>query len=170
MTITNAITSAISKYQKVATSLMEALGINCELVYVPIRQECRNCVFDTLGQKSSNIYNGSGPQPFTEGLCPYCNGLGFKLVQTSEIIKLRINWSPKPGLNGVPLVIPDGSVQIIAPIELLPKIMKTASIKINSDKTDYHCWTFVIFSEPITVGMGHAKEISLILKRGIDDL
>jgi len=170
MTISSAITNAITAYETVVDDIMSGLGVNCELVYVPIRQSCANCIFDTLGQKSSNIYNGTGPEPFTDGLCPYCNGLGFKLQQVTETIKLRINWSPKPGQNGVPVIIPEGSIQIIGFLSDLPKVMRTASIKINSSQSDNHCWTYTVKSEPVTHGMGHKKQFSLLLERGIDDL
>lgn len=128
-------------------------GVNCKLVYPAIREECSNCVLDVFGQRSSNIYKAGGPIPFTDGLCPYCEGVGYKEIETTETLKLRVNWSKKQFIKIATLTtVPDGAVQIIGFLSDLPKIQRSSYIILNSDQNDNYTWAYILYSEPMPHG------------------
>jgi hypothetical protein len=57
--------------------------------------------------------------------CPYCGGKGYKAVESTEEITLRIYWDKKSWYDvGVAINIPAGSIQTIAYMTDLEKIEK----------------------------------------------
>ena len=40
------------------------MGSNCKLIYEATQESCDNCTLDNDTNRSSNIYNGTGPIPF----------------------------------------------------------------------------------------------------------
>ena len=98
------------------------------LVYPERREECPNCYMDTMGtrNRSVSVYKVGGPYPFERGMpCPYCNGKGYKAVETTEDITIRIYWDRKNWIDvGIPIDISDGSIQTIVYMTDLPKINK----------------------------------------------
>jgi len=107
------------------------------LVYPEKREQCPNCYLNTMGtrNKSVSVYRTGGPYPFERGMpCPYCNGKGYKAIETTEDITLRIYWDRKSWVNiGIPIDIPDGSIQTIAYMTDLPKIEKAKYMIPNYD-------------------------------------
>jgi len=99
------------------------------LVYPEKREACPNCYMDTMGTRNRSVssYKAGGPYPFERGMpCPYCNGKGYKAIETTEDITLRIYWNKKYWVDiGIPLDIPDGSIQTIGYMTDLPKINKS---------------------------------------------
>lgn len=81
-------------------------GKQCLLRLPPIVSNCPNCLPDSAGSKSSNIYLTGGPQPFVNGqICPVCLGnysiesdnnttiygsLEFKFDNFLPILKLNV--------------------------------------------------------------------------------
>ena len=58
----------------------DALTVACTLEYGITRYEdCVNCLYDPIGQKSSNRFQDGGPAPFPFGSQPNC-----RLVQHSN--------------------------------------------------------------------------------------
>jgi hypothetical protein len=96
------------------------------LVYPGKREDCPNCKMDTLGirNKSVSIYVAGGPIPFERGMpCPYCNGRGYKEIETSQDITLRIYWDKKYWVDvGASIDVPDMSIQTIGYMTDLTKI------------------------------------------------
>lgn len=76
-------------------SLIENFGKECTVVYPGIPTSCNNCVFDSQMQRSANRYRTGGPIPFSNMMCPQCNGQGKIVSQTSEIIKMSCEWKPE---------------------------------------------------------------------------
>lgn len=98
------------------------------LIYPEKKEDCPNCRLDTLGtrNRSVSVYVAGGPYPFERGMpCPYCNGKGYKAVETTEDINVRIYWNRKFWVDvGIPIDVADGSIQTIADMRDLPKIEK----------------------------------------------
>ena len=97
---------------------------NITLVYPEIREECPNCTFN--GSRSNGVYKTGGPYPFENGfLCPYCEGAGYKMIETTEQIQARIYYSQKEWVKIGPQVqLPNAVAQIVAKITDLPKLQK----------------------------------------------
>ena len=97
-----------------------------KLIYPEKREQCPNCYMNTMGtrNKSVSIYRPGGPYPFERGMpCPYCNGKGYKAVEASDDITLRIYWDRKSWYNvGIPVDIPNGMIQTISFMSDLQKI------------------------------------------------
>jgi len=143
----------ISKYNEVADSLLSELGINCKLVYPELRNECDNCILDVINQTSSNVYKSGGPYPFSEGICPYCEGDGYKKVVTEEVIKLRVNWTRKNFIKfSTSVIIPDGAIQIIGYLSDLPKIRRASYIIINYEQEVNSSWAFIPGTDAVAHG------------------
>jgi hypothetical protein len=95
------------------------------LVYPEIREECPNCTFN--GMRSNGVYKANGPYPFENGfLCPYCEGAGYKMIQQTEDIKVRIYYSQKEWVKIGPQVsLPNAAAQIVAKLTDLSKIQQS---------------------------------------------
>tara|TARA_Y100000114_G_scaffold109417_1_gene102927 strand:+ start:934 stop:1446 length:513 start_codon:yes stop_codon:yes gene_type:complete len=107
------------------------------LVYPEKKEDCPNCIMNTMGtrNKSVSVYQAGGPYPFTRGMpCPYCNGKGYKAVEATDDITLRIYWDRKSWVKiGASIDIPDGSIQTIAYMTDLPKIEQCKHMIPNYD-------------------------------------
>lgn len=56
------------------------------------KEFCNNCRYDPIGQASSGVYNGTGPQPFQKK-CPVCKGNG----KTETVVRQKITATVKLG-------------------------------------------------------------------------
>ena len=94
------------------------------LVYPEVREECPNCTYN--GFRSNGIYKSGGPYPFTDGgLCPWCEGAGYKMIETSQVISARIYYSRKDWVKvGAQVQLANAAAQIIAKITDLPKLQQ----------------------------------------------
>lgn len=93
-----------SLIQQVFDDLITELGKDCQLVYPARWTPCSNCIYDPIGNKSSNHYLTGGPIPFTNGMCPLCNGQGRLAETVSETVHWLCEWEPKKFLTPVPNV------------------------------------------------------------------
>ena len=98
------------------------------LVYPVKKEDCPNCTLGTMGtrNRSVSVYTVGGPYPFERGMpCPYCAGKGFKGVEATDTISLRIYWDKKSWVKtGAEINIPDGSIQTVSYMTDLDKIQK----------------------------------------------
>jgi hypothetical protein len=97
---------------------------------------CNNCIFDTISQVSSNIYNSSGPQPFIDGsICPVCLGAGLingGIATKEEVINLAVIVDMKSFINVADTVnIGNNAIQTISSIVLLPKLQNAIEIVVD---------------------------------------
>tara|TARA_R100000700_G_C3089551_1_gene91542 strand:- start:101 stop:616 length:516 start_codon:yes stop_codon:yes gene_type:complete len=108
-----------------------------KLFYPEKKEDCPNCILDTMGTRNRAItmYQPGGPYPFERGMpCPYCGGQGYKASENTDEITLRIYWDRKSWVNvGVPIDIPDGSIQTIAFMTDLTKINQCKYMVPNYD-------------------------------------
>jgi hypothetical protein len=128
------------------------------LVYPPKREDCPNCRLETLGVRSSrsiSVYVQGGPLPFSRGMpCPYCNGKGYKEIETTDTIDARIYWDRRYWVNiGVQLNLPDGAVQTITKMDEYTKISRCEYMIPNYDGIEkYSTKRFKRASEPYPQG------------------
>lgn len=129
---------------------------------------CNNCIRDPISHFSSSVYNGSGPSPFPDGsICPVCIGHGFLSSQSSEIIDIIAVFDNKYWIN-IPsqtVKIPDGDVQTLSKIELLPKIRNATEIIFDISLEKYGLYRYERAGDPTPVGLGENKYITTMWKR-----
>lgn len=98
-------------------------------IYYPEKKEvCSNCSFD--GIRSNGVYKVGGPYPFDYGtICPYCDGVGYKMIDATDVIYARIYYGPKDWVNtGVPINLPNSKAQIISKADDTTKLQKAKYI------------------------------------------
>lgn len=132
----------------------DALTQPCKLFFGVTRyQDCANCVYDPIGQKSSNRFQDGGPVPFPFGtICPMCNGNGKRPIETSEDIKLMIIWDHKEFMNAGTVNNPDGMIQTVTFASNIPKLKRAKEIIVNSDQASYGRYRYERASEPQPCG------------------
>lgn len=170
----NLINSEFKKiYNDAIDSLLEntALTVLCTFKYSGVGSPvyCGNCIYDTISGLSSNKYKSGGPNPFAEGsICPVCMGMGTtSSISSSEKIYLAcifdskywMNWSSKT------MNIPDGMVQTICKVELLPKIRNASEIIIDANIAKYGNYTYERAGDPEPAGLGNNSYIITMWKR-----
>jgi hypothetical protein len=172
MAFENIISSAFKDtFNDAITSLLQegSLSVPCTIKYgITDPDLCSNCIFDNLSNRSSNIYNGSGPISFSENsICPVCNGRGLIDSDASETVHLGVIFDSKYFLNwnSKSMQIPDGLVQTICRIELLPKIKNANSIIFNTGISNYGHYHYVRDGEPNPCGLGDHKFIITMWKK-----
>jgi len=146
----------------------DALTLPCVLYYgVTKYEDCNNCVFDVIGNKSANKHQSGGPIPFPFGsICPMCNGQGKRGIESTENLNLMIIWDNKQFIDaGTVNDASDDLIQIITFDENLPKIVRAKEIIVMSDKVSLDRQRFERFSHPQPCGWGTSDFISCLFKR-----
>jgi len=147
-----------------------ALSVPCRLRFSNQTSSklCNNCVFDTISNLSSNMYNQSGPNPFPDGsICPVCLGVGIYQSTSAETVYLAcifdskywLNWSSK-SIN-----IPNGMVQTICNISLISKLRNVSDMSIDTNISDYGNYSYERAGDPEPVGLGDNRYIITMWKR-----
>ncbi len=151
-TFKNLYTDAIS-----ALMYDDALVTPCTIHYGVTKYEnCSNCVFDAIGNKSANKFQDGGPMPFPFGsICPMCNGNGKRAYEASENIKLMIVWNYKQFINNNTVNNPEGVIQSITFAKNTPKLKKAKEIIIATDIDKYSRHRFERISDPQPCGFSN---------------
>ncbi len=97
---------------------------------------CNNCLYDTISRLSSNMYNGTGPKPFSDGgICPVCLGSGSitrNSVIKEEKVNLAIIMDNKYFFNVAnALNLNSNHIQILCKVELLPKLQNAVELIVH---------------------------------------
>lgn len=138
------------------------VGVPCTLIYGSNRVQCPNCIYNSIAKTSSNIYNNIGPQPFTNIICPYCNGIGFKIQEQTEDIFLRVYFTKKDFLKiDLPIISTDGLIQTIGFISDMPKLQKAKEIIANINVKNYSIYRYQLAAEIIPWGLGQTKKFCI---------
>jgi hypothetical protein len=132
------------------------IGVVCTIVYPEIKIPCPNCILNTFGGGSVNVYRTGGPYPF-EGVCPYCNGAGFKLETSTEDIRLRVYFSSRDWIKVSNMQVVDGRVQCIGYLADSPKIRRANYINLVSEQSNYQTWSYKLASEPFPHGFSKRR-------------
>jgi len=155
------------KYNAMVSDMINLnFGVYCLLQYPPLLEDCPNCIFDSLSRKSSNRYQSGGPQPFSFGVCPWCNGDGtISRTTANTTIKLRVYYQRKDWIKlDIPLDVPDGYVQVIGHMYDLDNFMRAQSVILNSDLRSQHEWKFVRAGQPVPHGLGEKRFFVAFMK------
>lgn len=124
-------------------------GKDCTLLFPPARQDCPNCWYDSVHQRSSNLYQPGGPVPFEPGMvCPYCEGVGWREEQVSQSVRLRIAWSPAEFFRKFPpmMILPEGAIQSKGYLTDLPRVLQSRRLLVETSispviQAIYELWT-----------------------------
>jgi hypothetical protein len=156
-----------TKYKQFADDFIdENFGVNCTLIYPPRRIMCSNCIFDSVGQKSSNRYKHGGPAPFSFGYCAICGGEGYKEEERTDTIKMRVYFSVSEDTKVVDgVTTPNVDAQVIGFIYDLPKFNRANEIICNSDLENYSTWKFTRIREAVPHGLRKDRYFMAYLKR-----
>jgi len=97
---------------------------------------CNNCLYDSISKLSSNIYNGSGPKPFSDGgVCPVCAGNGTisgGIITKEENINLAVIMDSKYFINvGNVINLNDNYIQVICKKNILPKLQNAVELVLH---------------------------------------
>jgi len=135
----------------------DALTVPCTISYGVTKYEnCVNCVYDSIGQKSANRHLSGGPIPFPfGGICPMCDGAGKRSVETTEVINLMVIWDKKDFINVATIDnIPDTTIQILTFASNSPKLKRAKEIIVANNLESYTKHRYVRDSELVPCGAG----------------
>lgn len=138
--------------EQAITDLIDQLGKPCLLVYPPTWEPCNNCLFDEIGNKSSNHWRTGGPLPFPNGsVCPGCNGQGLHAKELTKSITLLVNTVPAKFVQNMPLKyqVPDGVIQTKGKMADLADVLQTRKIIVQSDLQSALRLTYELYGEPV---------------------
>ena len=147
----------------------DALTISCTLDYGITKYEnCGNCLYDPIGQKSSNRFQNGGPAPFPFGtLCPLCNGNGKKPVTSSENVNLAVIFEPRQFLEmSTPVNTADGYIQTLATKSMTSKLQRAKEIVVATDVSGFFTHRYQRVSEPLPIGLGNIEFVICTWRRG----
>lgn len=157
------LSSLKSIYNSTIDDLISSNGLSvpCLFVFSDNNQtQCPNCNFNPIANRSSNIYNGTGPIYFPEGqICPICNGKGAVYNSTEETINLVIIFDYKKFINFGNVSVPNGSMQSICGVNQYTKLKTVDHIIVDTNITNYAQNKFTRISEPQPVGLGNNRYI-----------
>lgn len=143
----------LTEWNEAISHVIESLAPTSTLLYPPRRTKCVNCVLDTIGNRSSNIYQSGGPAPFANGtICPLCYGAGYKETQNSRTIKMLCYYTPKDIEKIAGVGVPKGIVMTKGYMSDLPDIMSASEVLINSQLQPYIQERYKIWKEQVPQG------------------
>jgi hypothetical protein len=148
--------------QGVFDDMIEQYGDDCKLTYAATEEVCPNCIVNPKTGESTGRYKEDGPVPFELGeVCPVCDGRGrIQGTGSYDIIKLTIDWNPKPYMNigsgtgaeGDRLVrVAGGMVFTRGFLTDLPKVLKADYI-IFDVNNQYQTNQFKLYGDPFPLG------------------
>jgi hypothetical protein len=137
------------------TKLNEAILLfnrTCTVVYPDKREKCENCIVNTLGGRSSNFYRTGGPIPFSRGTnCPLCGGEGFKYIETTGSVELRIYYDKKNFIDvGSGTDVPSNVIQTVGLMDDYEKLTKSKELLVDVGK--HNQGRYKRISEPYNQG------------------
>lgn len=110
------------------------IGQVCTLHFPAKREQCDNCIYDPHANRSSNIYNGTGPSPFdNHTLCPRCQGRGLAQLKATDTIRLRVYWN-KAEWRQIGIHVADGEADcvVIGYMEDFPKFQRADNVTLHN--------------------------------------
>lgn len=147
----------IADYQEMADVFINDLGRDCVLIY-PKKEACANCYTDTITGRSSGVYKAGGPTQFPAGsICPWCNGDGFFITETTETLKMRVYWNPRQFLypsQSMKEAAPGSVCEIRAYLTDFTKLSRCQFLKPNDVVNNFFSARFTRVGEMVPYGLG----------------
>lgn len=146
----------------------DGLSLPCRFIYGGTKYiNCPNCLFNSITGKSSNIYTAGGPVPFSQGICPYCNGEGKVLQEaTTSPVYMLVIWDYKKWIPmAVPVESPEGMIQTITTKDVLPEIKKAKELVVDTNIEAFVRHRFIREGEPNPAGFGASDYVITLWKR-----
>lgn len=133
------------------------------LLIFPSKQiGCINCRYNTLTKTSSNIYNGTGPIPFQQGVCPYCAGKGFTTIEQSASFSAVAYYDLRPGgflrniiETNIQLNIPGDYIQTKSFFTDYANVKRAEKLRLSQLTANNVSLEYKIFGEPLPVGFNN---------------
>jgi hypothetical protein len=141
--------------QNAIDDLIDQLGKDCRLIYPPDWQQCANCIYDSIGEKSSNIWITGGPIPFDAGsTCPMCGGVGRRAIEKTANIRMLVQaepskWWVKPPFN---VQVPTGMIQTKGYMSDVPRLLQSRKMIFQTDIEGIMRMRYELVGEPIDQG------------------
>lgn len=128
------------------------------LIFV-LRENCPNCITG-----KPNQYNGTGPEPFSFGPCPYCSGKNYVEEEITREISLRAYPKINNKTRNISNVnFDNGELFVIGKIEVLDGLIKAKYIDLYID-IEGKPFRYELISSPCPYGFG-SKQFSCTLGR-----
>lgn len=139
----------------------------CTIVYPEKKLECPNCVYNPFGG-STNTYKAGGPIAFDGGICPYCTGQGYTVLESTEDIRLRVFFNKKEWSKFAGSVqIPEADAMTIGYTSDLPKILAGNKVVLAADESGYADWSFYLAGQPMLHGFGRNMYFITFWKKNV---
>ena len=145
-----------------------ALTVPCTLIYNATKYtECSNCIINNITGKSSGKYKTGGPIAFTNGQCPYCNGVGKVKVESTDTIYLLSIWDSKKWIIPSELAtkVADIAVQTMSKMTTYPQITRCSQLQIDTKIENFGIPRFERMCNPQPLGWGDDNWIITTWKR-----
>lgn len=149
-------------------SLLEttALTVPCIFYFGDTKfTNCPNCK-QGMGGLSSNKYNGTGPVPFSNTICPVCVGKYKLPVNTNETIYMAVIWDHKKWLDlGINISTPDNYCVTMSKITTYASVVQAKNMMPNSDIQNVVKSKYEREGNPRPLGLGEDAYILTIWKK-----
>ena len=147
----------IGVYQSGIDALINQLGKTVEVRYPPKITDCNNCVYDSIGKKSANVYSSGGPAPFI-GVCPLCQGTGKKETFPSENIVCLVEWNPKDYKKyDIDIRQQNNICKVKTYASHIPKILKAVEFIVDAKVGNLSSYRCKLLREPVLTGLQQSR-------------
>ncbi len=127
--------------------------------------QCPNCEFDALRKRSKNEYNGTGPLPFTAGICPICHGEGRVENVTTETIYVIPIYKKSRFIGSVPVDVIENTVQTQSIIDTFTSIKQAKTMVLDTGMEGLTTNAYTRFNEPQLCGFGDSSYVLTLWTR-----
>lgn len=146
----------LTSYNEAVDALLSSdmTSYNCLVHYPPIKSACVNCDSGPFGNGS--VYRAGGPNPFSFGVCPVCQGAGFKNTEVTESLRLRVYLAAKK-FKETPEKVDNSIGYVIGFLNDLDKIKRANFIEIIAENTNHHMLRFRLSGSILPWGFGKTR-------------
>ena len=151
-------------------ALIDGVSVPCTLIYGGTKwTSCNNCIFDPIGNKSSNFYLHGGPVPFN-GICPVCNGAGKIMDDSTASLNLVVMWDYKDWRQ---FIGPSNTAQLaeaeamtLSEVSTYDELLKVQEVILDTTVANgYATQRFNRVGRPNLLGLGSSEFVLAFWKR-----